>query len=159
VHIAEVEEIQADIDEGTVAFEENSFNNEFAALSLNNSNDIHFSSYVLSGISEVPHEPLLALSSVPQLYNTALDSACTNHIFRDRDIFHTYDTNGAVPVKTANCGVLTTLAIGDIKIRLKIKDRVIVWTLRYCLHAPDMPINLVSVGALQERHMSLTFSF
>lgn len=33
------------------------------------------------------------------------------------------------------------------------------WTLKNCLHAPDVPINLISVGALQEHHMSINFSF
>jgi uncharacterized membrane protein len=35
----------------------------------------------------------------------------------------------------------------------------VIWTLKNCLHAPDVPINLISVGALQEHHMSITFSF
>ena len=70
-----------------------------------------------------------------------------------------YDINGAVPVKTANCGSLTTLGIGDVKIRLIIDGKTIIWTLTNCLHAPDVPINLISVGALQEHHMSVYFSF
>jgi hypothetical protein len=94
-----------------------------------------------------------------QGYNSALDSACTNHIFCDRTVFHTYDTDGAVSVKTANCGLLTTLAIGDVKIKLLVGDKMVIWTLHNCLHAPDVPINLISVGALQEHHMSITFSF
>ena len=49
------------------------------------------------------------------------------------------------------------LGIGDVKIRLKIGA--IIWTLTNCLHAPDVPINLISVGALQDHHMSVTFSF
>jgi hypothetical protein len=158
-HIAEVEENQTDVEEGTTAVEDNVLINEFAALSLGNPNDIHFSTYALSGISEISQEQFLALSSISQSYNSALDSACTNHIFRDRAIFHTYDVDGAVSVKTANCGLLATLAIGDVKIKLTIGDQTIIWTLRNCLHAPDVPINLLSVGALQEHHMSITFSF
>ena len=51
------------------------------------------------------------------------------------------------------------LAIGDIKIKLTIDGKNIVWTLRNCLHAPMVPYNLISVGALQEHHMATTFSF
>ena len=99
------------------------------------------------------------MSSIPHAFNSALDSACTNHIFKDRDLFHTYNADGAVPVKTANCGVLTTLGIGSVKIKLSINGKTVVWTLTNCLHAPDIPINLISVGALQEHHMSVVFSF
>ena len=67
--------------------------------------------------------------------------------------------NGAVPVKTANCGFLTTLAIGNVKFCIVIEEKMIIWTLKNCPHAPDVPINLISVGALQEHHMSVTFSF
>jgi hypothetical protein len=155
-HIAEVEEIQPDSEEG---IEEATLTTEFAALTLTTPNDIFFSTYALSSISEVLLEQSFALSSISQEYNSALDSACTNHIFHDRNLFHTYDTSGAVPVKTANCGFLTTLAIGDVKIKLTIGDRTVTWTLTNCLHAPSVPINLISVGALQEHHMSVLFSF
>jgi hypothetical protein len=65
--------------------------------------------------------------------------------------------NGAVPVKTANCGFLTTLVIGDVEFHLVINGKKIVWTLKNCLHALDVPINLISVGALQEHHMPVIF--
>jgi hypothetical protein len=162
-HIAEIEENQTDIEENTVVVEENTLINEFAAVSLNSANDIFFSTYALSGIPEMitqPEDQSFALSTISQTYNSALDSACTNHIFRDRTVFHTYNVDGAVSVKTANCGLLTTLAIGDVKIKLLLGDhRTVIWTLKNCLHAPDVPINLISVGALQEHHMSINFSF
>lgn len=157
-HIAEVEESHTDVEDVTIITDDNNLNTEFAAMSLPNTNDILFSTYVLASFSEILLEPL-ALNSISQAYNTALDSACTNHIFRNRDLFHTYIVEGAVPVKTANCGFLTTLGIGDVKIRLTIGDKNVVWTLTNCLHAPDVPINLISVGALQEHHMSVAFSF
>ena len=158
-HIAEVEETQTEFEEGTVTAEENTLNNEFAAVSLDVSNDIQFSTYAFSSFFETFLDQPLALSSVPQKFNTALDSACTNHIFRDRDLFHTYNTEGAVPVKTANCGILSTLGIGDVKVKLILGNKTVVWTLTNCLHAPTVPINLISVGALQEHHMVITFSF
>jgi hypothetical protein len=150
VHIAEIEENQTDVEENVPIVEDNPLSIEFTALSLTTTNDIHFFTYAMSGITEIPEIQVFALSSLSQSYNSVLDSACTNHIFRDRTVFHTYNADGAVPVKTANCGLLTTLAIGDVKIKLTIGDKVITWTLRNCLHAPDVPINLISVGALQE---------
>ena len=126
-HIAEVEDVQIEVEESMVV-EDNILSTEFTALSLNSSNDIHFSTYGLSSISEISLEQCYALSSLSQEYNSALDSACTNHIFRDHDIFHTYDVAGAVSVKTANCGLLTTLAIGNVKIKLTIGDKNITWT-------------------------------
>ena len=158
-HIAEVEETATDVENGIITAEESSLNIEFAAMSLASSNEIHFSTYPLPSLSEISLDHFFALSSLSQNFNSALDSACTNHIFRDRDLFHTYDVDGALPVKTANCGFLTTLGIGDVKIRLHVGDKTIIWTLINCLHAPDVPINLISVGALQEHHMSIVFSF
>src|ERR1700678_4055587 len=158
-HIAEIEESQPDGEEGTAITEDITLNTEFASLSIKSAIDIFFSSYAMSAISEVSPTRLLALSLVSREYNSALDSACTNHIFCDRNVFHSYDVGGAIPVRTANCGSLTTLAIGDVKIKLVIRDKTVIWTLKNCLHAPDVPINLISVGALQEHHLSVTFSF
>ena len=158
-HIAEVEEIQVDNDEIITTTEDNTFTTEFAAMSLTTSNEISFSTYAFSSISEILPDQLLVLHASSLNYNTALDSACTNHIFHDRNLFHTYDVTGAVSVKTANCGVLTMLAVGDIKIKLMIDGKTITWTLWNCLHAPTVPINLISVSALQEHHMSVVFSF
>ena len=53
------------------------FSNEFAAMSLGTTNDIHFSTYALSSFPEISTDLPFALSSVVQGYNTALDSACT----------------------------------------------------------------------------------
>ena len=158
VHIAEVDENQIEV-EKIMAVEDNVLSTEFTALSLNSSNDIQFSTYALSSISEISLEHCYALSSLSQEYNLALDSACTNHIFRDRDVFHTYNAASAVPMKMANCRLLTTLAIGNVKIKLTVGGKNITWTLRNCLHTPSVPINFISVGALQEHHMSIVFAF
>jgi hypothetical protein len=134
---------------------------EFAAMSLTLTNDIELSTYNLSPtatLCDQSYEPIV-LAALSKQFNSALDSACTNHIIRDHNLFHTYDTNGALPVKTANCGILPTLAMGDVKFRLNIEGRSITWTLKNCLHAPAVPINLISVGALQENHLSINFSF
>ena len=49
--------------------------------------------------------------------------------------------------------------MGDVNIKLIIRKKTVVWTLTNCLHAPSVPINLISVGALQEHHMSIVFSY
>ena len=158
-HIAEAEENHAGNDEGIPDTEDNPLSTEFAAMSLNTSNEIDFSTYVFSSLSETLFDQPMAFNAISLDYNSVLDSACTNHIFHDCRLFHTYNVDGAVSVKTANCGTLPALAIGDVKIKLKIGDKNITWTLQDCLHAPTVPINLISVGALQEHHMSVTFSF
>ena len=84
-HIAEVEKNQTDIEKS----DEDTLNNELAAMSLGVSNDIQFSTYDLSSFSEISLDQPFALSSISQGFNSALDSACTNHIFRDRHLFHT----------------------------------------------------------------------
>ena len=163
-HLASVEDIQQA--EATLETDDESvLKQEFAAMSLVSTNETDYDTYAMFPLAISQHAEGLgttAFATLPkeaERFNTALDSACTNHIIRDRNLFHSYDTSGAVPVKTANCGFLTTLAIGNVKFRLIIGEQTITWTLKNCLHAPDVPINLISVGALQEHHMSINFSF
>ena len=94
-HIAEIEDNTVDVEEDTVVVEENALNNEFAAMSLNVTNEIEFSTYVLASFSEISNDPL-AFNTITQAYNSALDSACTQH----------------APItssKTVNSSTLTTL--------------------------------------------------
>ena len=100
----------------------------------------------------------VSFAAVSHLYNTILDSGCTNHIIRDCSLFWTYDVSLAVPVKTANCGVLETLAKGDVKFCIQCGMKSVVFTLHDCLHAPMAPINLLSVGTMQERRMRVHFN-
>jgi len=90
-------------------------------------------------------------------YNSILDSGCTHHLFRDRSVFWTYNPSLATPVKTANCGFLSTLARGSVRFRITSGDRSAVFILRDCLHAPDAPLNLLSVGALAEGGADILF--
>jgi len=90
------------------------------------------------------------LSSINTLFNFILDSGCTHHIIQDRLFFWTYDTSHAIQVKTANCGMLETLAKGDVKVCLLCGTKTIVLAFWDCLHAPSTPINLISVGTMQE---------
>ena len=154
----------ADVDEGIEPEEEikpvdeNVLTGEYAAMSISE-NKIPLSTCALSSISTPLEDIPLALASLSQTFNSALDSACTNHIIRDRNLFHRYDSDGGVPVKTANCGFLETLGIGDVKFNLTVNGHTVLWTLKNCLHAPTVPINLISVGALQEHHLSINFSY
>ena len=99
----------------------------------------------------------LALLSMSNIYNTLLDSGCTNHIIRDRSLFHTY-VDREISVGTANCGSLVALGTGDVKFAFSFGDKRVTFTLRDCLYAPTAPINLLSVGALVERGFNCLFS-
>ena len=70
--------------------------------------------------------PSVCFLSITHLYNMILDSGCTNHIVKDRSLFWTYNTSLAVPVKTANCGILETFAKGDVKFRVQCGSRSVV---------------------------------
>ena len=129
---------------------------------------ITYSSYAMSTItkSSIPNSNVITptyLVSSKITQNSVLDSACTQHIIHDRSLFRSYDPAGTKLVGTANCGTLETLAAGDIKLQLTINDGTsapihVNWMLRNCLHAPDCPINLISVSMLNEAHMSINFA-
>jgi hypothetical protein len=136
-----------------------------AAAPINN--DIHIDwydvgtsqSFAFSSLSDLlPFESPVSCATITNSFNTILDSGCTNHIIRDRALFWTYNEDQAVPVKTANCGILNTLARGDVKFRVSFGQQQIILTLRDCLHAPDAPLNLLSVGAMQEKRMRIHFN-
>ncbi|KAF4622305.1 hypothetical protein D9613_009050 [Agrocybe pediades] len=91
-------------------------------------------------------------------FNSLLDSGCTHHIFRDRSWFFNLDESKKKAVGTANCGLLRTYGTGDVRFRLPYKGAYVVFTVRGCLYAPDIPINLFSVGALVERGIRITFN-
>ncbi|KAF5374519.1 hypothetical protein D9615_009037 [Tricholomella constricta] len=99
----------------------------------------------------------VVLASLADRFNAILDSGCTVHIIRDRKYFWTYDTTLAVPVGTANCGTLTTLAKGEVRFRITIDGIEQIVSLQDCLHAPDVPINLLSVGSMTEKNVRLVF--
>jgi len=144
---------------------------KLAAMSITrliSTESIAYSSYIMLTItkssdlcSTLITPAYLVSSKITQ--NSVLDSACTQHIIHDRSLFWSYDPAGAKSVGTANCGTLETLAAGDVKLRLTVDDGSGVpihvnWTLRNCLHTPDCPINLISVGMLNEARMSVNFA-
>ena len=114
-----------------------------------------FPHFIFTNSTEFDHTAYLSLGG---RFNSCLDSGCMDHIITDRRLFQTYDTSGALEIGTANCGSLSAKASGDVSFRVPYEDRFLIFTLRACLHAPDAPINLLSVGALTERGMTVTFN-
>jgi hypothetical protein len=62
-----------------------------------------------------------------------------------------------------NSGLLEALAGGDMSFCIPYHDQhgqvqQILFTLRNCLYAPDAPVNLISVGALNEQDLVVTFN-
>jgi hypothetical protein len=119
---------------------------------------LEFALPVLTSLENISTLSPHAFSASVLPYNSILDSGCTHHIIRDRALFWDYDTTQAIPVKTANCGFLSTLARGTVRFRVTSGDRSVVFILKDCLHAPDAPINLISVGALAEKGATFTFT-
>jgi len=119
--------------------------------------DVYRTGVILTALSSISELSPVCLLSILECYNSILDSGCMNHIIQDRSLFWTYHTSLAVPVKTANCGVLETLAKGDVKFCIKCGSQSVVIVLKDCLHAPSAPINLLSVGEMQEQCMCVHF--
>ena len=121
-------------------------------------NPLEFAFPVLTSLEDtspsLPHA--FIASALP--YNSLLDSGCTHHIIRDCALFWDYDTTQAISVQTANCGSLSTLACGTVRFRVTSGNHSVVFILKGCLHAPDAPINLLSVGALTEKGATFTFT-
>ncbi|PBK65755.1 hypothetical protein ARMSODRAFT_1022185 [Armillaria solidipes] len=92
-----------------------------------------------------------------QVFKALLDSDTTHHIVNDHMLFHTYNVAGAVPITTANCGILTTKAMGEAQFTVDDDGQTSTIILRDCLHASEAPINLISVGALTEHGMYIGF--
>ena len=89
--------------------------------------------------------------------NTLLDSGCSHHLIRDRSLFTSYNVSGATSVTTANCSSLSALASGDVTLRIPFRGALVSVVLRDCLHAPDVPIHLLSVGVLQHNRIAICF--
>ncbi|KAG6870784.1 hypothetical protein C0992_012474, partial [Termitomyces sp. T32_za158] len=128
-------------------------------------NDIVFSAYADTS-SDSPLSPFQAfvssvdmalLSDIHLKFNSILDSGCTTHLIKDRDLFWTYDTGSVVPVGTANCGTLEMLARGEVRFHVHVEGKSVIFRLLDCLHAPDIPINLLSVGTMVANDMKLLF--
>jgi len=98
--------------------------------------DLYWTGVIATTFSSITELSPICLASISQIYNSILNSGCTHHIIQDWSLFWTYHTSQAIPVKTANCGVLETLAKGDVKVWLQCGTQTIVLVFRDCLHAP-----------------------
>ncbi|PPQ84971.1 hypothetical protein CVT24_000149, partial [Panaeolus cyanescens] len=107
-----------------------------------------FSAYILFDSSELVASALVAQSVS---CNTLLDSGCTHHIVRDRSCFSTYDSSASVNVAVAP-------GRGDVPIEFACEGVPVHVVLRDCLHAPDIPMNLLSVNAMAD-DFGLVFEF
>ena len=60
-------------------------------------------------------------------------------------------------VTTANCGSLVAMGMGTVTMAIHLAGRTVELTPQNCLHAPDVPVNLFSVGELQENGFRIHF--
>ena len=77
-----------------------------------------------------------------------LDSGTSSHLFKDQNIFWTYNITQAHTMRTANHGVLQMEASDDCLVHFTLKRVTTTIKLRECLHAPSACINLLSVGRM-----------
>lgn len=142
----------------------------FAALSVSDSQnaDLLFTCYPhVANVGVNANTPLAdfmeaegptAFASFLRNFHTILDSGCTTHIFSERRAFWTYHLDGATSVTTANAGALEAHARGEIRVRVTCTSgKAIVLRLTNCLHAPTVPMNLVSVGAFIDKGILVDF--
>ncbi|KNZ46945.1 hypothetical protein VP01_680g6 [Puccinia sorghi] len=82
-----------------------------------------------------------------------LDSGASAHIFNDKRYFSNLELKDCDTIKTGKANATMPIkGIGEVK--LKWKNRHI--TLRDCLYVPDIVINLISPGCLDEKGCSVT---
>jgi hypothetical protein len=101
-----------------------------------------------------------AFLSLGGRYNSVLDSGCTDHIFHNCEYFQDYDVSKAVSIGTANSSSLEAHSGGNVCFSVPYIDKLgepanVVITLRDCLYAPNAPINLISVGSLNENGLKI----
>ena len=120
----------------------------------------HFAPQSYTTLSPALSDVLVLISMSPgptSKLNTVLDSGSTHHIIRDHAFFQTYNTTKALSVKTANCGALKAKAMGTVILEVTLDNCMLDLVLSDCLHAPDVPINLFSVGSFQEGGFPIFF--
>jgi hypothetical protein len=93
-------------------------------------------------------EEMTALLAASGNATNCLDSGTSSHLFKDRNVFWTYEVTQARAMRTANHGILQTEASGDCLVRFTLKGVTTTVKLRDCLHAPSACINLLSVGRM-----------
>jgi len=148
-------------------FDDTSNIEPFAALSVSSfpSSIERFDLYDLCDSSEfwnvaflgIQGLSLTAFVSIANHYNALLDSSCTNHLFNDRLLFSDFDALKSVSIGTANCGSMRALGSGTVTFCYVHNGVPVDFVLHDCLFAPDVPIELLSVGALNNKGLWVVF--
>lgn len=81
-------------------------------------------------------------------WSSIVDSGATSHLIKSMDLFWTYDHSDACNIRTANHGILQTMASGNCVALIRHNNSVTQLKLRDCLHTPSAFDNLVSVTRL-----------
>ncbi|KAJ3566024.1 hypothetical protein NP233_g7264 [Leucocoprinus birnbaumii] len=121
----------------------------FANMLISTNENIHFSS---SAYSDRPMSAVMQNTEADETdFIALLDPGSTHHIFRQRAFFNEIDFSKRLSMTMANSSSLQTLGTGSVTIRFKGPNTVFDITLKNCLYAPSAPINLISVGSLNDK--------
>ena len=80
-----------------------------------------------------------------------LDSGCSNHMCGDKSLFYEMDSSFTESVKLGNDSKLGVQGKG--RIRFEVKD--ILFTIPEVFYVPELKNNLLSLGQLQEKNMTV----
>ncbi|KAJ7623973.1 hypothetical protein DFH06DRAFT_1340299 [Mycena polygramma] len=115
-------------------------------------------------VFHVPISPTVFVSHTfqnnsPAITITFADSGASDHFFRNRSDFSTYE---AIPVRTgksalASEGDFAIVGKGNIKMVFRVDGRLVHVTFTNALHAPSLSANLVSVSQLDKAGCYSTF--
>lgn len=135
----------------------------YAVSYVNNQSKFDPSSYLspkLSTLTQLEIDEPSTFAMITCEIPTLLDSGCTNHIIQNWNHFFSYDINGALNVKTANAGNLSTLASGNCYYKIPIIGwlKHLMLEMHDCLHALNIPVNLLSTSTMLEKHFSFYMS-
>jgi hypothetical protein len=86
-----------------------------------------------------------------------LDSGATQHFDPHQENFTMYTTITLIPITSANGNTFYAIGHSDVPITMQWNGQPVAFTLKNTLHAPDMPLALVSVHAMTAAKMSVHF--
>lgn len=86
-----------------------------------------------------------------------LDSGATAHMFRDRNLFHEFESINDVNIKLGNGTLVKAAGKGTVIIEIERHHKLHTITLYNCLFVPDLVTNYVSVSVLTDHGMSIVF--
>ena len=86
-----------------------------------------------------------------------IDSAASRHITNNQNLLVNMNSNCKTKVEVANGHIVKAKAIGDIYLKVVVKDREVVKVLKNALFVPEMRTNLISMGRAST-HSELGFT-